>query len=164
MCVDFVMFISFKKTGNLKKLYKWYVFDDATIYGGHLCPHTYVTENKNEKCWKFRWSPFQSFIIWMAFMCKDLHCILNLNELKRKKMKEARKTLCVETTLHNIDVLQWFWCFLVKYFQMCGMKFLFLGFGCVVGNNSNYILNRQQDPPPIQYTPRFLVRYTTWRC
>ena len=87
-------------------------FDDETIYGGHLCPHTYENEDKNKKCWKSRQLPFHSncFVIWIAFICKDLHC-----DVKFKWTGEKKK-LCAETTIHNIlKCTAMIWFFLVPY-------------------------------------------------
>ena len=53
-------------------------FDDETIYGGHLCPHSYENEDKNKKCW-----------IWIAFICKDLHCDVKFKWTEKKK--ESKK-------------------------------------------------------------------------
>ena len=72
-------------------------FDDETIYGGHLCPHTYENEDKNKKCW-----------IWIVFICKDLHCDVKFKWTEKKKESKKKKKLCAETTIHNINVLQWF--------------------------------------------------------
>ena len=46
------------------------------------------------------------FVIWITFICKDLHCDVKFKWTKKKK--ERKKKLCAETTIHNINVLQWF--------------------------------------------------------
>ena len=58
-------------------------FDDETIYGGHLCPHTYENEDKNKKCW-----------IWIVLICKDLHCDVKFKWTEKKKESKKKKTLC----------------------------------------------------------------------
>jgi len=55
-------------------------FDDETIYGGHLCPYTYENEDKNKKCW-----------IWIAFICKDLHCDVKFKWTEKKKESKKKK-------------------------------------------------------------------------
>jgi len=82
---------SVKRQAIWRKFINGMFFDDETIYGGHLCPHTYENEDKNKKCWKSRQLPFHSncFVIWIAFICKDLHCDVKFKGTEKKK--ESKK-------------------------------------------------------------------------
>ena len=90
-------------------------FDDATIYGGHLCPHTY-------KCqWKQKWKVLKIQVVAISefqnmngIYVQRFALYFQFKWTEKEKNEESKKNTCGEKQFTILMFCAWFWCFLVN--------------------------------------------------